>query len=358
VVLFFVTDRYRLPWVSVLYPLAGLGLADMVGVLRRRRARETAAALGVVAAFAFQCGFPLVDTRPGLAHMHNLSGTPHYQTGDLPSAKVEFQQALDIDPQSAETMNNLGRVALLSRNAGEAEGWFRKAVQADPRLPEAYFNLEELYRNRGQRREALQSIENLERNVPAGAVQWRPALAYRRGLNHLLLGDSVTARAELEEAIRLKPDLAGAHAALGGLHSAAGRTDEAMAAFRSAAALAPDYFGHHYNMGLVAERRRDYPAALSFYREAGRLAPDNPAVAYRAGVMLNLMGRPEEARNAFQTLAGRGHGPSLYQVGRMLEMEGRPEDARRAYEKAIQAGGPEPEISEARKRFHAIKGNF
>lgn len=300
VIFFFVTDRYRLPVIAVLLPAAGMGAADLVDLFRRKVAAEMIPAALVVLLVAFLAGVRLVDTRPGLAHMHNLVGTLHYHRQELGAARQEFERALAIDERSAEAMNNLGRVALLDGKGSEAESWFRRAIAANPRVAEAYFNLEELERNRGRPTEALAALESLESTVAGAGQAWAPAIAYRRGLLHQSRGDTARAREELSRAIRLKPDLAGALGALGTLELAAGNLDAARSLLVEAIRLSPEAYSHHLNLGLVAERSGDYPAALASYREANRLAPDRAQSAYRAAVVLEALGRPGEAVEAYQ----------------------------------------------------------
>ena len=55
--------------------------------------------------------------------------------------------------------------------------------------------------------------------------------------------------AEYRDAIRLKPDLANAHAGLGLALLSQGRLDEAIAACRKATRLAPEYAEAHSNLG-------------------------------------------------------------------------------------------------------------
>ncbi|HEX7881073.1 MAG TPA: glycosyltransferase family 39 protein, partial [Candidatus Eisenbacteria bacterium] len=203
VAFFFVTDRYRLPIVAFLFPVAGIGAADLWSIARGERPGARLPAILVVSAFLLLAAFPLVDTRPSMAHMHNLVGTLHYKRGEASAARREFEAALAISPNLAEPANNLGRLALNDRDDAGAERWFRKALELDPRRAEAWFNLEELERSRRRYREALALIDGMERQVPGVTESFGGALAYRRGLSFQALGDTARAGASLREAIRL-----------------------------------------------------------------------------------------------------------------------------------------------------------
>jgi Flp pilus assembly protein TadD len=78
------------------------------------------------------------------------------------------------------------------------------------------------------------------------AVQAQPSDAgaqqrLGRALFHLA-GRPELALAPLEEAVRLRPDLAAAHSELGAVLAALGRHDEAVAAFAEAERLEPGHF--------------------------------------------------------------------------------------------------------------------
>jgi tetratricopeptide (TPR) repeat protein len=268
VVLFFVTDRYRLPLLAWLLPAAGLGAAHAWRTFRGGRPGPVAVAALTLLAAVVLAAVPLVDTTPARAHMHNLVGTLHYQRQEIAAARREFDAAAALSPASAEPANNLGRLALIDGNLAEAERWFETAVSLDPRRPEAWFNLEELERNRRRFREALGRLDALLVNVPGAEQLHGPALRYRRGLSTQALGDTATARALFREAVERKPDLAGAWGALGLLDARAGRFAEARRSLERAAALVPGAFGYQYNLGLVTEQTGDYPAALAAYRRA------------------------------------------------------------------------------------------
>lgn len=279
VAVFFVTDRYRLPLVAVLLPAAGLGLADLLGTIRGRPGRETLFALLVVTSFLVLAAFPLIDTKPSRAHMHNLVGTLHYKRGEITLARREFEAAVTLAPNLAEPVNNLGRVAMNSGETMEAEEWFRRAITLDPRRPEAWFNLEEMERGRRQWRKALGLLDDMDRQVPGVRESYAAALAYRRGLSWQALGDTARAGAELRRAVSVKPDLAGAWGALGTLAASGGHYEEARHNLETSLRLVPDNFKTVYNLALVTERIGDYPASLAFYRRAVALGGTEPELS-------------------------------------------------------------------------------
>jgi tetratricopeptide (TPR) repeat protein len=117
-----------------------------------------------------------------------------------------YRQALTCDPTFANAHFNLGYALLVQGKPDDALAAFRKAVAHDPSHAKARGNLARLLLVRGQHAEAL--------------------VEYRKVVGLLSKGGSA-------------PDLALAHAGLGDVHDAAGRSSEAVAEYRKAAALDP-----------------------------------------------------------------------------------------------------------------------
>lgn len=356
VVFFFVTDRYRLPVIAAFLPAAGVAIVDLGAIARRRRPGESTVAVVSLALLVTLAAFRFVDLSPGMAHMHNLLGSLYYRQGQMGAARQEFEEALRVRPNQPEALNNLGRTELLAGQVTRAETLFRQAIEVEPRRPEAWLNLEEVLRNRAEWSECLRLLGRMQAQVPGALKSFGPAILFRQGLAHQALGDTATARAELTGALRAKPDLAGAWAALAGLDRAAGRLAVARAGFSRAAQLAPEYFGHPYNLGLVLEEMGDNAGALSAYRQAGRVAPNESEPAYRAALVAEKLGQVEPATAAFRALAARNFGPALYQIGRLAEIAGQPREAIDAYRRALGSRGTQLEIRLAAARLAALEG--
>jgi serine/threonine-protein kinase len=123
-------------------------------------------------------------------------------------------------------------------------------------------------------------------------------------------GDPDGAIAALEEAIRLKPDYAEAHDALGLRRERKGDYTGAAAAYRKAIHLRPAQGKYHLYLGMVLEAQKDRVGAEAAYHEAARLLP-NPATAQfnlgnlflRAGAYDRALGAYREALNHQPDLA-------------------------------------------------------
>ncbi len=115
---------------------------------------------------------------------------------------------------------------------------------------------------------------------------------------------------------------------LGRFYLESRRPQEALAAFRAALALAlaPESDDAHCNVGVLLQQLGRPDEALKAYDEAIRLQPANVIAHFNRGIVLRLANRLDEAAAAFATAAALGgaHGlgrPSVLtqarRVGRM-----------------------------------------
>ena len=113
----------------------------------------------------------------------------------------------------ADTLNNRGIELRRQGKVDQAIAVYREAIQINPDLAEAHFNLGNILFAQGDNEEAI---------------------------------------AEYRQAIRAKPDLAGAHFSLGNILLAQGNADEAIAEYHQAIRAKPDLALAHANLGARA----------------------------------------------------------------------------------------------------------
>lgn len=234
VALFFVTARYRLPLYLAVWPAAGLAIAELPSLARTRASLAGSALL--VCAVAALCFWPLSDRTAPDSYMANLEGLILFENDRPDEARAAFEEALRLDPEHAEALNNLGKLAALRGNLATAHDYFGRAIAANPLPAASYFQLEELYRNAGDSRAALEILTRLEtaREGRVGDIAGR--LAYRRAFHVAALGDPDRAIALLEESVRREPDRSVSWRTLASLYRSQGREAEARHAEQRATA--------------------------------------------------------------------------------------------------------------------------
>jgi tetratricopeptide (TPR) repeat protein len=178
------------------------------------------------------------------------------------------------------------------------------------------------------------------------------------------------AKAQLMEAIRLKPELAPAYGSLGEVYEELGQADLAEEAYQRAVALQPRVWLGHFKLGLLYQHRGAYEQAFEAFDRAVRLNPNSPdalnalaaatlqkgdlstarlllervlalepknAMAHaNLGALHVRLGQPENALAAFQAAAAAD--PTLatahYNLGLLYLRLGRPAQALAAFRDA------------------------
>jgi tetratricopeptide (TPR) repeat protein len=127
------------------------------------------------------------------------------------------------------------------------------------------------------------------------------ALGYSaRGIRLIEAERFEEARAALEQAIRLSPDLGLAHNYLGVLYGRQGQLDRAVAEFQIAIALAPGYAQAGVNLGKAYEQQGRTDLAFAVYERLLRHNPNEAPALGRSGVILEQQGRLAEAADRYR----------------------------------------------------------
>ena len=150
-------------------------------------------------------------------------------------------------------------------------------------------------------------------------------------------GNLPSAQRAWRRAIRLKPDLAEAHNALGAVLWQHGKADEAIAEYQAALRLNPHYAIAHYNVGLALAHQDKTEEAITELRKAVRLNPTLAIAHYNLGVVLRQQGKSKEAIAEFrEALAiNPDFAEAQLNLGVALHQQDRTEEAVAEYRKAL-----------------------
>ncbi|NLS93434.1 MAG: tetratricopeptide repeat protein [Planctomycetaceae bacterium] len=218
------------------------------------------------------------------------------------NAEVLYRATLAKNPDSLLARNNLAATLL----DGPAEGWTEAmehagaAVRIDPNYAESHNNLGVAYQRMRQFEDAIK--EHSE------AIRLKPDLAQAHdnlAVAQAALGNLDEAVASWEASLRIYPDNAQTLSNLSRALMLRGRTDEAVSLARQAADVNPQSADLQMslantlqNAGLVAE-------AVRAYENAVRLRPDWGEAHFNMGMALQRLQRPADALAALQNAAGR-----------------------------------------------------
>ena len=131
------------------HALLGLGLIQ----LRTRKYDQAKASLSKALA---------MDESSDLLWLaHNGLGTIADMQGDYPAAIVHYRNALQLNPGSAQVLNNLGYSEYLSGNWHAALMHFVQAVNSDRNFERAWYNIGLIYTRQGEYENAFDAFRNV-----------------------------------------------------------------------------------------------------------------------------------------------------------------------------------------------------
>jgi tetratricopeptide (TPR) repeat protein len=132
------------------------------------------------------------------AYRHFVEACAAEDRGDSETAEHLFRQAIDLEPNMAAALTNLGNMLYRQGEVDEARGLYERALEHDPNQPEARYNLANLLEDIGDTEAAVTEL----RKVCAAAPDFADA-HYNLGLMLAQLGGTAQARQHLERYIEL-----------------------------------------------------------------------------------------------------------------------------------------------------------
>ncbi len=188
------------------------------------------------------------------------AGTVAYKNGDISTALVRFQEAVERNPNDAESLSNLGQMLVRLGRTAEAIPHFEKATQLDPQRWAYRFNLARGLGLLGRWDESIASYQQAQRLFPDDYVTaFNLALAFHK------VGNESAAVEQYRRAIELNPADASFRLALGMSYERLDKRTEAIAAYSEYLQLSPS--------GAEAEKVRSRVAELSGNDAAAAKAP-------------------------------------------------------------------------------------
>jgi len=193
----------------------------------------------------------------------------------------------------------------------------------------------------GQLRQAEQLYLQILQAAPnqVDALHFLGIIAGQTGRDSLAI-DYLTA------ALRLKPDLAGAHNNLGNVFTGQGNFTEAILSYQRALSLKPSYFEAHCNLGNALRAQGRLVEAVVSLQQALHLRPDHAVAHNNLGIALQALGNLGEAAASYQ------HAVRLkpdfvdahINLGAVLKDQGLLDDALTVFRAAVQLNPDAPQI--------------
>jgi Flp pilus assembly protein TadD len=194
--------------------------------------------------------------------------------------------------------------------------------------------------SRGDWARAFAMLDELHRDNPEDTE-----VLILRGIVFRERGLFSDAEADLKDAVRLAPESADAHAALGILYDVQMRS-EAEAEHRAAVKLAPKNPAYLNNLGFSLFLRQHFKEAITVYESAARLAPLSRRVRTNMGFACAALGDLRRAAREFQM--GGTEAEAKNNLGFAYERRG---DMANAYDLYVEAVRLDPKAEHARSNL-------
>ncbi|HEU4401955.1 MAG TPA: tetratricopeptide repeat protein [Candidatus Polarisedimenticolia bacterium] len=204
ILIFFPTDRYRLPLVPVAALFAGRLIAASAAAWRCRRV--------VLALLAGLAIFNLDALKAGESYPEEEALNRAYALrarGRLDEARDEYRHAIALDPRRIDAYNSLAALAAQQGRWDEAAGHYRDLLEIAPDFVEVRRNLGQAYTALGRREEARQEWE-IAANLAPGAGLALTDLC----MSYYEEGALAVAEPYCRRAVGARPDLPDPHLAL------------------------------------------------------------------------------------------------------------------------------------------------
>ena len=165
------------------------------------------------------------------------------------------------------------------------------------------------------------------------------------GLIHLQAKRLSKARAALDRAVTVAPELSEAWNELGGVESEAGDSAAALRCYEKALALAPDLSYVLVNTAQAQDRLGNFAEAERLYRRALAADPKHAEAPDKLGLLLAKQGRNDEARKLFELAISlqRDNASAINNLGVLYLNTGKINDALAAFQYGIQVA-PEADM--------------
>lgn len=204
-------DRDDEAWLAELDVAAAAPDASAATQARALGARAGAAARRGDMAAARDLYLKALALTPRDAALLNNLGVVEDQLGQDREALLHLGEALSLEPTLYVARNNVGIVHVHRGELDLAESAFRDLLRDAPEFHRAHYNLGVLLAARGQAEPALQSFLRAIRLAPGDAETVYNLAMMRRRLG----GSAFAERRGYELALRLDPDMAEVHLAMG-----------------------------------------------------------------------------------------------------------------------------------------------
>ena len=212
---------------------------------------------------------------------------------DWKGAEAMLTAWLVDHPTDARALFDAGYAADAQVKLDEASGFYRRAVEADPKRFEAHLSLGLLLARQGKLEEARPELEAATKLDPGEAGQGAKARAWRALAQIDQSQDPTEASNDLLEALKLGPETPEDTLLAADLAEKSGQEDAAESAYRRVLASDPGNTQANAGLAHLLIARKQFPEAETLLRTALEKTPDNPAMTAQLAAVLAAQDKAE-----------------------------------------------------------------
>ena len=246
----------------------------------------------------------------------------HIKVGELAEAEKLYKQVLAKFPKNKKAIQGYQKlnVGITSRGSSGSQP------------PQEQINeLVSLY-NQGQFEEVLSNVKPLVSLFPK-AIN----LFNIQGASYAALQKYDAAVDSYKQAIKFKPNYAGAYYNMGVALQNKGDFEETIYSYKQAIKIKPDYAEAYYNMGIALKDKGELDAAIDSYKQAIKIKPDYAEAYSNMGVALNDQGELDAAIDSCKQAIKikPDYAKTYYNMGTALRDKGELDAAIDSYKQAL-----------------------
>ncbi|MBL90451.1 MAG: hypothetical protein CMH56_01375 [Myxococcales bacterium] len=238
------------------------------------------------------------------ADRHNARGIQLADRGWLDEATLEFEKAIESDPNAAHAMDNLGTVYAEKGLLLEALQAYIKSIEIDDDPKESYFNLAAflLHHSRNLSLDLLKQVAQKDWHFPDVHGQ----IGYTMGE----LGRPSEAMEAYKMAIEHDPNDMPSRQELAGLYMTFGQFMDAIQELKTVLAQKPDTMEAWIDLGVCYHMKGLLCEAKKSLQKGIDLEPENPHALFRMAALLADEGRDTESLDVIHRIY-LNHGESV-----------------------------------------------
>ncbi len=231
-----------------------------------------------------------VEINPTLSEARSNLGNIYLTKGQVTEAINQYRAALKINPNDAKTHNNLGNAYVQLYWLNYAVSEYLRSIRLDPKFADAYKNLAIVYCKQKRFRQAIAQLRR------AIVLEPRDADCYSQlGSVYDQMGNYEQAISQYEKALKINPKLAEAYYGLGLCYNKLGSVEDEIWGYKRALAVKPDMLAALVNLGNAYFGQKKYSAAIEQYKKAVLIQPDEAMVHYNLGAAFSNNENYEQA---------------------------------------------------------------